>query len=135
MLLLALFVLSILESKFGDANLDGTFNSTDFVFVFGAAEYEDDLQGNSGWADGDWNCDGGFDTQDFVTAFTYNGYSAAARPKTVLLSTDFQAARESDSSESTTTHTERTRKPPAIDNKSVRPRRIPASMVDALFAR
>ncbi len=132
---LELFVLSILESKFGDANLDGIFNSTDFVFVFGTAEYEDDLQGNSGWADGDWNCDGEFDTQDFVTAFTYNGYSAAAKLNTAPVGTAFQAARVSDDSESPRSPTKQVRKRTTIETKSDRPRQIPTLMVDAIFAR
>ena len=132
---LELFVLSILESKFGDANLDGIFNSTDFVLVFGTAEYEDDLEGNSGWADGDWNCDGEFDTQDFVTAFTYNGYSAAAKPKPASAGNDFQAAREPDDFDSTRSPAEQVRNRTTIDTKAARPRQIPALMVDALFAR
>ena len=39
----------ILQTTAGDANLDGFFNSTDMVEVFQSGEYEDDLEGNSGW--------------------------------------------------------------------------------------
>ena len=52
---------SLLGTDFGDANLDGEFNSSDLVSVFRAGEYEDDIQDNSNWAEGDWNCDGDFD--------------------------------------------------------------------------
>ena len=44
--------------RFGDANLDGAFDSGDLVQIFATGEYEDDQSGNSTWADGDWNCDG-----------------------------------------------------------------------------
>lgn len=58
----------------GDANLDGEFNSTDFVVVFGAGEYEDATAGNSTWEEGDWNGDGDFNSSDFVAAFSDGGY-------------------------------------------------------------
>lgn len=48
------------KSYFGDANLDGQFDSQDLTLVFQAGEYEDLVDGNSGWADGDWNADGEF---------------------------------------------------------------------------
>jgi hypothetical protein len=43
---------------FGDANLDGEFNSSDLVAVYSANEYEDNIAMNSNWATGDWNVDG-----------------------------------------------------------------------------
>ena len=49
---------TLLDSTFGDANLDGLFNSRDFVLIFQAGQYEDNLVGNSTWTTGDWNCDG-----------------------------------------------------------------------------
>jgi hypothetical protein len=76
---------------FGDANLDGEFNSSDLVLVFGAGEYEDDVAGNSSWATGDWNGDGEFTSIDLVTAFQDGGYAAGPRvaavpePSTALL--------------------------------------------------
>ena len=63
----------------GDANLDGEFNSTDFVAVFSTGEYEDGEAMNSGWSDGDWNADKEFDTSDFVAAFTDGGYEKGPR--------------------------------------------------------
>jgi len=64
----------ILQSPVGDSNLDGFFDSTDLVMIFQAAEYEDDLVGNSTWAEGDWNGDGDFTTADFVAAFRSGKY-------------------------------------------------------------
>ena len=64
---------------FGDANLDGEFNSSDFVQVFQRGHYEDRVLENSGWEDGDWNGDGEFDTADFVLAFQSGGYEAGPR--------------------------------------------------------
>ena len=59
---------------FGDADLDGEFNSTDFVTVFTAGQYEDGVAGNSGWSTGDWNGDKEFDSADFVAAFVDGGF-------------------------------------------------------------
>ena len=64
-----------LHTTFGDANLDGIFNSTDLVLVFSAAEYEDGVDGNSSWAEGDWNCDGDLSSRDLVQAFQKGGYA------------------------------------------------------------
>jgi hypothetical protein len=63
----------------GDANLDGEFNSTDFVVVFTAGQYEDLVTGNSAWATGDWNGDGDFGSTDFVAAFQAGGYEQGPR--------------------------------------------------------
>ena len=57
----------------GDANLDGTFDSADFVLAFQRGQYEDQEILNSGWEDGDWNTDGDFDSSDFVAAFQEGG--------------------------------------------------------------
>ncbi len=67
-------VTEILGTRFGDANLDGQFDSNDIVYIFQRGEYEDELPGNSGWSDGDWNGDGEFDSNDFVMAWQYGGY-------------------------------------------------------------
>ncbi|MCA9215515.1 MAG: alkaline phosphatase family protein [Planctomycetales bacterium] len=64
----------------GDANLDGEFNSRDFVAVFIAGEYEDGIAQNSVWSEGDWNGDGEFSTSDLVTAFNIGGYERGPRP-------------------------------------------------------
>lgn len=68
------------KTYYGDANLDGVFNSSDFIAVFQAGQYEDAAAGNSGWATGDWNGDKEFNSSDFVTAFQAGGYEAGPRP-------------------------------------------------------
>jgi hypothetical protein len=69
----------ILGSWFGDANLDGEFNSADLVSVFQTGEYEDSIPRNSSWETGDWTGDGEFDTSDLVTAFQAGGYARGPR--------------------------------------------------------
>ena len=73
------WVRDIKQTWFGDSNLDGQFDSVDFVRVFQTGEYEDDIAMNSGWAEGDWNGDGEFNTADFVVAFTDGGYEKGQR--------------------------------------------------------
>ena len=58
----------------GDANLDGVFDSSDLVQMFQAGEYENDVAGDSVWADGDFNGDGEFDSSDLVLAFQAGTY-------------------------------------------------------------
>jgi hypothetical protein len=65
---------------FGDANLDGAFNSRDMVQVFQAGEYEDRLLENSSWFTGDWNGDYEFDSRDWVLAFQEGAYEQGPRP-------------------------------------------------------
>jgi hypothetical protein len=68
------------KTYYGDANLDGLFDSGDLVSVFTVGEYEDTTAGNSGWADGDWNGDAEFNSGDFVQAFSAGGYEQGPRP-------------------------------------------------------
>jgi hypothetical protein len=83
---------TILGTSYGDANLDGTFNSSDFVLIFTAGKYEDETAGTASWAEGDWNCDGLFTSRDLVLAFQSGGYVAAARPALDAISADLAAA-------------------------------------------
>jgi hypothetical protein len=64
---------------FGDASLDGVFNSSDLVSVFQAGEYEDVVLMNSGWETGDWNGDAEFNSGDLVLAFQDGGFEQADR--------------------------------------------------------
>lgn len=64
----------ILNTFYGDANLDGEFNSSDLTRIFQAAEYEDNVAGNSTWATGDWDGDSEFTTSDLVLAFQEGAY-------------------------------------------------------------
>lgn len=81
---LRVMVQDVLGTEFGDANLDGVFDSRDLVVVFQAGEYEDAEAGNSSWAEGDWNCDGDFTSRDIVLAFQEGGYVAGALADVVM---------------------------------------------------
>lgn len=73
------------NSYFGDANLDGEFNSGDLIAVFQAAEYEDEFKENSTWSTGDWNGDGDFNTGDLVLAFQNDGFEKGPRASAQLV--------------------------------------------------
>jgi uncharacterized membrane protein len=73
------WVHELAHTFFGDANLDGEFNSNDLVAVFEAGEYEDNLAANSGWRKGDWNGDAEFNSSDLVLAFQDSGYEQGPR--------------------------------------------------------
>jgi hypothetical protein len=75
----------------GDSNGDGRFDSSDFVLVFQAGQYEDEIAENSIFETGDWNGDGEFNSSDFVFAFTAGNYVAAARQRQL----EFAAAIDS----------------------------------------
>jgi hypothetical protein len=76
---------TIKNTWIGDSNLDGEFSSSDLVFVFTAGEYEDTINGNSGWADGDWDGNGDFTSSDFVASFTAGGYERGPRAATAAV--------------------------------------------------
>ena len=63
----------------GDSNLDGEFNSSDFVAVFSAGKFETGEAAN--WSEGDWDGDGVFGSGDFVAAFSQGGYEMGPRPE------------------------------------------------------
>ena len=73
----------ILDTNFGDANLDGLFNTADFVAVLTAGKYEDGIPDNAGWADGDWDGDGDFNTNDLVIALQTGAYERAPEARSV----------------------------------------------------
>ena len=62
----------------GDADLNGVFDSSDFVIVFGEGKYE--TGGAATWGQGDWNGDQVFDSGDFVAAFGNGGYEMGEMP-------------------------------------------------------
>lgn len=68
---------------FGDANLDGVFDSSDLVEIFREGQYEDSVPGNSNWSSGDWDGSGDFDSSDLVKAFQDGGYEQGPRPVAV----------------------------------------------------
>ena len=65
----------------GDADLNGLFDSGDFVAVFVEGLYETGEA--AGWAQGDWNADLVFDSGDFVAAFIDGGYEIGEFPGAV----------------------------------------------------
>ncbi len=65
----------------GDADLNGLFDSGDFVAVFVEGLYETGEA--AGWAQGDWNADLVFDSGDFVAAFVDGGYEIGSFPGAV----------------------------------------------------
>ena len=71
-----IWVKDLRRTWYGDANLDGEFNSGDMVQVFAEGKYEKDAQwlNVTSWSEGDWNGDGIFDSSDMVTAFSDGGY-------------------------------------------------------------
>ena len=71
------WVTDLKNTWIGDANLDGEFNSGDFVDVFSAGKYETDEFAH--WSEGDWNADERFDSGDFVVAFQGGGYETGTR--------------------------------------------------------
>ncbi len=70
---------TLANTYFGDATLDGEFDSSDLTLVFQAGEYEDHVALNSTWAEGDWNASGDFDSEDLVAAFQDGGYEQGPR--------------------------------------------------------
>ena len=91
---LLVWVKDLMMTWYGDANLDGEFNSSDFVQVFETGKYEkgwldDDWGSPQGelahWSDGDWNGDGVFDSLDFVLAFQDGGYEQGPRTDVVAV--------------------------------------------------
>ena len=73
------WVEQIAFTYFGDADLNGLFNTSDLTLVFQAGEYEDDAIGNSTWSTGDWDGDREFATGDLVTAFQAAGFESGPR--------------------------------------------------------
>jgi hypothetical protein len=56
----------------GDSNMDGLFNSSDFVQVFQSGKFETGTPAT--WEEGDWDGDLRFATSDFVAAFQDGGF-------------------------------------------------------------
>lgn len=71
------WITSIRETWFGDANLDGEFNSGDLVAVFQAGKFE--LDQDADWKEGDWDGDQRFGTGDLVAAFQDGGFEQGPR--------------------------------------------------------
>ena len=74
------WVSELKKTWFGDANLDGLFDSSDLVGAFAAGQYEDKIPSNSHWSEGDWNGDLDFTSSDLVAAFADGGYERGPKP-------------------------------------------------------
>jgi hypothetical protein len=72
------WVHELTQTYFGDADLNGSFDSADLVQVLASGEYEDDVALNSTWITGDWDGDGDFTSGDLVVALADGGYEAGA---------------------------------------------------------
>ena len=70
-------VTGILNTWIGDSNLDGSFDSSDFVLVFTAGKFETEAAAT--WSEGDWNADGLFNSADLVRAFSDGGFERGMR--------------------------------------------------------
>jgi hypothetical protein len=88
----AIWIHEVQKTYFGDANLDGEFNSADLIGALAAGTYEVEL--DAGWASGDFDGNGRFDSSDLVEALADSGYeqglhppamAAVPEPKTCLL--------------------------------------------------
>jgi hypothetical protein len=73
----SIWVKQLKHAWYGDADLNGTFDSSDLIQVLGAGQYEDGIDLNSTWSTGDWNADGDFTTGDLVVALQDGGYALA----------------------------------------------------------
>ena len=63
---------TVMQTSFGDANLDGVFDSTDLVQIFAEAKFAPTAANGAefaSWSQGDWDGDGVFGTSDLVLAF------------------------------------------------------------------
>ena len=72
-----IWVKDLKNTWIGDADVNGEFNSSDFVTVFSAGKYE--TGSNAVWSEGDWNANGQFESGDFVAAFADGGYEVGPR--------------------------------------------------------
>ncbi len=67
----SVLVQSGLNSRFGDTNLDGRFDSSDLVQIFNSGSFGR----RAAWISGDFTGDGFFDSDDLVLAFQHGTYS------------------------------------------------------------
>lgn len=81
------WVKDLKRTYFGDANVDGEFNSGDLVQVSASGKYDSIavfdafglMRNPATWSTGDWNSDGEFTSSDLILAFQDGGYENGAR--------------------------------------------------------
>ncbi|MFC1758396.1 PEP-CTERM sorting domain-containing protein [Planctomycetota bacterium] len=72
-----MWVNELRHTYFGDANVDGQFDTKDLIKMFQAAKYETGEMAT--WSEGDFNGDGFANSSDLVLAFIQNGYEKGQR--------------------------------------------------------
>ena len=65
-----------MNTTFGDADLDGQFDSGDLTLVFQSGRYDLEASDQTGWKEGDWNGDFRFDSSDLTMAFQGGNYES-----------------------------------------------------------
>ena len=75
----------LLQTAYGDANLDGSFDRADLMQVLQYGKFDDAIAGNTGWAEGDWNGDGDFDRSDLILVLQEGSYAQAQRSATAAV--------------------------------------------------
>jgi hypothetical protein len=70
-----------MQTSFGDANLDGAFDSGDLVSALASGTFETDV--DAGWAAGDFDGSGRFDTGDLNFALSDGGYEVGTQAASV----------------------------------------------------
>ena len=75
----AVWISTLADTWFGDANLDGEFNSQDLVEVLQVGKYELMTASGATWSEGDWDGDQRFDSHDLVLAMADGGYELGPR--------------------------------------------------------
>ena len=71
------WVIDLKGTWIGDANVDGEFNTVDFLAVFQAGRFETEQAAK--WSQGDWDGDGLFNSSDLVKAFQDGGFEKGPR--------------------------------------------------------
>ncbi len=69
----------LFDTWYGDADLNGQFDSQDFIDVFIAGKYETGARAT--WGEGDWDGNTVFDSWDVIAAFIDGGYESAHRAR------------------------------------------------------
>lgn len=77
---------NLLNTVYGDVNLDGLFDERDLVSIFEAGRYEDGVPDNTTYAQGDWDGDGDFTSEDLVFVFQLGVYTPSLGQATPILS-------------------------------------------------
>src|SRR5690606_15479573 len=87
---LEIVVHDIAKTWFGDANLDGQFNSSDLIDILASGKYETGEP--AVWSTGDFNADGEFGTSDLILALADGGYENGEFPPAALAAVPEPAA-------------------------------------------